>query len=81
MDSGVCTPCPAGYSCADPAIGAVVCNNGTYQTATGQSSCDDCPAGQECPTSDGAAIDCDAGYFSPLGSSVCSVNKPRLEYN
>jgi hypothetical protein len=51
----------------------VVCADGKYQTATGQSSCDDCPAGQKCTSKSGAAVDCAAGYFSPLGVSTCTV--------
>ena len=66
--------CPAGYSCADPAVGKVLCDDGKYQTDTGQTSCDDCPAGQECPTKNGTAVDCVAGFFSTLGSSTCSVS-------
>ena len=72
-------PCPAGYSCADPAIGAVECEDGTYQTLTGQTSCDDCPAGTECPTTYGTPVDCDAGYFSPPGSSTCTVKPNHMD--
>jgi len=72
--NNVCTNCPAGFYCDDATVGMIACPDGTYQTATGQTTCDDCPGGQECPSASGAASNCNAGYYSPSGVSTCSVS-------
>ena len=62
----------SGYKCPNSMMSApTACPTGTYQTATGQTSCDDCPAGSEC-TDPTTANQCAAGKYAALGSGVCT---------
>ena len=45
--SMTCTTCPAGSFCPNPGMSIpITCATGSYQTATGQTTCDTCPPGE-----------------------------------
>ncbi len=79
--------CPVGYQCPAGTHLPILCQPGTIQTATGQSSCTSCPAGSYCSftgsiasTYEGSifiseAVTCPLGYFCPLGSDIYFINE------
>ena len=67
-----CEQCLAGHYCPVDKIDApVICSNGTYQNATGQTSCIQCPAGKRCPSVADVPIDCEMGTYSPVATNEC----------
>jgi hypothetical protein len=71
--------CPAGSYCSGCAAAPTCCPDGTYSTATGNTSvasCTNCAAGTagigDCQASNTCAT-CSAGYYSAAGSASCSI--------
>ncbi len=75
------TTCDAGYKCSSCSLS--VCDNGTHQNASGQSSCSNCDAGTFAPDDNQphkSCSPCDAGKYQPdTGKSSCS-NCPAGQY-
>jgi hypothetical protein len=67
--SGTTNICPVGYYCPAGSPEAIICDGGTYQDTTGQSTCKTCTAGNYCPFTDGTGLaaqtTCPTGYACP----------------
>lgn len=66
-----CTPCPAGQSCADPAVNPVNCVGGTF-APPGSVVCKGCPAGFKCSSPSGRPEACPSGHISGSNQTSCS---------
>ncbi|EDV25654.1 uncharacterized protein TRIADDRAFT_55968 [Trichoplax adhaerens] len=71
INSSLCTQCPAGSMCSNPAASPVSCLSGQYSSA-GSITCELCPDGYNC-TSTSAVSLCDPGYYSTLGEAGCTA--------
>lgn len=58
--------CEVGYYCPTGSVEQILCADGTYTSATGQSSCTSCPAGKVC-SDNNAEEDCPLGYYCETG--------------
>ena len=71
LGSDTCIDCPAGYYCPDRAKKLIIpCPDGSHSSGK-QSSCKSCDEGFEC-TSDGTESQCALGFYSPIGSNMCT---------
>ena len=71
LGSDTCTPCPTGFSCANPASSPVACDSG-YYSPSGIHICSPCPAGYECWDATVNPVACDSGEYSLHGSANCT---------
>lgn len=70
--SSECTDCPPGFKCPSTMSAPVYCEEGTFQSASGQTTCSECPAGSGCPHRN-ESVTCEAGTYSALGDAFCQA--------
>ena len=66
---GVGGVCPTGNYCPQASAVPLPCEAGTYNFATGRSTCEQCPAGYYCEqnTTDPTSDPCPTGHYCPPG--------------
>ncbi|KAF7316181.1 hypothetical protein MIND_00136300 [Mycena indigotica] len=71
--AGVCTPCEPGNYCATAGASKKQCNSGTYQPASGQTSCIPATNGSYVPNNGAtSSTPCAAGSYQPrAGQNFC----------
>jgi len=84
-----CRPCPAGTYCRAGASFPTLCDPGTYQSTSLQSSClpcpegryslrgalgcNECPQGSYCPLTHSIPLPCGLGTYSTSNAKVCQI--------
>ena len=66
---GVGGVCPTGNYCPQASAVPIPCEAGTYNFATGRSTCEQCPSGYYCEqnTTDPTSDPCPTGHYCPPG--------------
>ena len=64
--------CPEGSECPLGSAAPSPCAAGTYQDASGQSSCDVCPAGSFCLQGSNAYTECPRGHYCPAETTYAT---------
>ena len=76
-----CSKCPLGTMCPElQTITPLPCTNGTYSNTTGALDCTRCPMGYSCLNPRNTPEVCQEGYYSPLGTAVCSTCPSGYRY-
>lgn len=71
-NQNACTPCPAGFTCAETDTAEMdACVAGTY-SPLGSPTCTNCPAGSSCSNASVNPVTCLSGYYSSGGAEDCT---------